>query len=75
MTDASRQYRFSACPRMLYPVARPALALWQDHKIYAFGGFGEGGVPRQFIQCYDMVAEQWTEVKPGMSSRRQSPLG
>ena len=66
VTDAapSTGYRFSVCPRMLYPVALPALARWQD-KVFVFGGFGDGGVPRQFIQCFNLSTQQWSEIKPG----------
>lgn len=64
VTDAARGYKFDVCPRMLYPVSRPAAAVWED-KLYVFGGFGDGGVPRQFVQCFDMASQKWTEVVPG----------
>ena len=63
VTDASRAFQFQVCPRLLYPVSRPALGTHND-QIYVFGGYGEGGVPRQFIQCYDTNTRQWCEVKP-----------
>lgn len=47
VTDAERNYRFDVCPRMLYPVARAAVVVWED-RIYVFGGFGEG-IQRKFI--------------------------
>jgi hypothetical protein len=65
VTDAASQYRFSACPPMPQPVARPALALWQDQYVYLLGGYGEAGVPRQHIQRYDLHTQTWAEVKPG----------
>ena len=65
VTDATKNYRFDVCPRMLYPVSKPAVASSED-RIYVFGGFGEGGVPRQFIQCYDINTRQWTEIRPGI---------
>lgn len=65
VTDAERNYRFDVCPRLMYPVSKAAVASWED-RIYVFGGFGEGGVPRQFIQCYDINTRQWSEIRPGI---------
>ena len=63
VTDATHNFQFQVCPRLLYPVSRPALSTHND-QIYVFGGYGEGGVPRQFIQCFDTNTRQWCEVKP-----------
>jgi hypothetical protein len=63
VTDAEKGYRFQPCPRMLYPVCKPAVAHWQN-LIYVFGGYGLGGTPRQFIQCFDIAQQKWSEVPP-----------
>ena len=65
VTDVNNCYKFDVCPRMLYPVCRPAVACWEN-RLYVFGGFGEGGVPRQFIQCFDLKNKKWTEIRPGI---------
>jgi Kelch motif len=50
---------------MLYPVSRPAVASWNG-RVFVFGGFVADGSPAQFIQCLDVAAERWTEVRPGI---------
>ncbi|KAK2145514.1 hypothetical protein LSH36_677g04047 [Paralvinella palmiformis] len=65
VTDSECFYKFDVCPRMLYPVCRPALATWGSF-IYVFGGFGESGIPRQFIQRYDITNQKWSEIIPGI---------
>ncbi len=65
VTTPRKNYRFEVCHRMLYPVCSPAVAAWQN-QILAFGGFGEGGIPRQFIQCYDIARQKWFEIRPGI---------
>lgn len=65
VTDADRLYKFKVCPRMPYPVSSPAVAVWEN-RLFVFGGFGDGGVPRQFVQCFDIAAQKWSEIKPGV---------
>lgn len=65
VADAAGGYHFDACRRMLYPVSRPAVATWNG-KLYVFGGYGVDGSPAQFVQCYDVAAQRWAEVRPGV---------
>ena len=64
VADATNNFKFEVCPRMPYPVYRPAVASWENY-LYAFGGFGKGGVPYQFIQCFDIANQKWSEIRPG----------
>src|SRR6218665_1124863 len=64
VTDADRGYKFKVCSRMPSPVSLPAAAVWEN-KLYVFGGFGDGGCPRQFVQCFDISSQKWSESKPG----------
>ena len=45
VTDQERKYQFEVCPRMLYPVCRPAVAAF-DKKIYVFGAGNRGQLCR-----------------------------
>ena len=67
VTDADKGYRFDVCPRMLFPIYRPAVAYW-ERKIYVFGGISFGGVPRQQVQCFDLRDQRWDEPDPGIDS-------
>jgi len=61
-TTLGGSYRFEACPRMPYPVSRPAVAAWGEDRLYVFGGFARNGAPCPYIQCYDIAVQRWTEV-------------
>ena len=50
---------------MLFPVSRPAVATW-NAKLFVFGGYGPNGSPAQFIQCFDVAASRWMEVRPSV---------
>lgn len=62
VTDSDAGYKFEPCAHMIYPVCRPAVCSY-DNSLYLFGGFSNGGVPQQFVQCYNPAKNQWTELK------------
>ncbi len=63
MTSLETAYQFDVCPRMLYPICRPAVSHY-DNKIYVFGGFQKDGTPLPFIQQYDISQKKWSELQP-----------
>ena len=69
VTDIENGYRFDSCAHMIYPVCRPAVCGFND-KIFLFGGYSYGGVPQQFVQCYDPAKNLWTEIKSGLETNQ-----
>lgn len=63
VTDQEKKYQFEVCPRMLYPVCRPAVATY-DKKIFVFGGFYKDGTPIHFVQQFDTTTQKWSEMTP-----------
>lgn len=63
VTDQDKPYHVEVCPRMLYPVCRPAVSHY-DRRIYVFGGSLKDGSLVPSIQMYDIKHEKWTELPP-----------
>ena len=62
-SDRDKLPHLEVCPRMLYPVCRPAVSQYDD-RIYVFGGSLKDGSLVPYIQLYDIQREKWSELPP-----------
>ena len=61
VADKNNLTEFEPCPRMLFPVCRPAVT-YHENKIYVIGGFSKHGAPFVYVQVFDIDAQKWYEI-------------